>query len=109
LAPTLLSGISGGLSEHVRTKRKAGTTLFYQDLLDRIVKPAVGTTKADKFIQVSKLHSSLSETPFQANRVLAVIGSMYAFALRMGIVPEGLNPARRIDRFKEKRFITGLI
>jgi integrase len=69
------------------------------------VKPAVGTTKADKLtrLQVGKLHSSLSDTPFQANRVLAVVGGMYAFAGRAGLVPEGTNPAKGIDKFKESR------
>jgi integrase len=75
------------------------------------VKPAVGTTKADKLTrhQVGRLHSSLANTPFQANRVLAVIGSMYAFAARASIVSEGTNPARGIDKFKEtrrERFLT---
>jgi len=35
---------------------------------------------------------------------------MYAFAGRAGIVPEGTNPARGIDKFKEsrrERFLTG--
>lgn len=31
-----------------RIKRKPRTAEFYRDILDRIVKPAVGTTKADK-------------------------------------------------------------
>ena len=53
--------------------------------------------------QVAKLHGKLRTTPFQANRVLAVIGSMYAFAGRSGIVPEGTNPVRRIEKFKENR------
>lgn len=42
--------------------------------------------------------------------MLAVVGSMYAFAGRAGIVPEGTNPARGIDKFKEsrrERFLTG--
>ncbi|MFZ0654645.1 MAG: hypothetical protein WAZ97_27785, partial [Pseudolabrys sp.] len=39
--------------------------------------------------------------PFQANRVLAVVGSMYAFAARAAVVPEGTNPARGIEKFKE--------
>ena len=69
------------------------------------MKPAMGTAKADKLTrsQVGKLHSSLSDTPFQANRVLAVIGSMYAFAGRAGFVPDGINPARGIEKFKESR------
>jgi integrase len=35
---------------------------------------------------------------------------MYAFAGRAGVVPEGVNPARRIEQFKEprrERFLTG--
>jgi len=110
--PTVAELADRFMADHVRAKRKAGTTEFYRDILDRIVKPAVGTTKANKLtrFQVGRLHSSLSETPFQANRVLAVVGSMYAFASRAGIMPEGTNPARGIDKFKEsrrERFLTG--
>ena len=91
------------MADHVRAKRKAGTAEFYRDILDRIVKPAVGTTKADKLtrLQVGKLHSSLADTPFQANRVLAVVGSIYAFAGRAGIMPEGINPTRGIDNSRK--------
>ena len=56
------------------------------------------------------MHAKLSKTPFQANRVLAVMGSMYAFAGRTGAVQEGTNPIRKIDKFKEhrrERFLTG--
>ena len=110
--PTVAELADRFMADHVRAKRKAGTAEFYRDLLDRIVKPALGTTKSDKLtrLQVGRLHSSLSETPFQANRVLAVVGSMYAFAGRAGIVPEVVNPARGIDKFKEygrERFLTG--
>ncbi len=110
--PTVAELADRFMADHVRAKRKGRTAEFYRDILDRIVKPAVGTTKADKLtrLQVGRLHSSLSETPFQANRVLAVIGSMYSFEGRAGIVPEGSHPARGIDKFKEsrrERFLTG--
>jgi integrase len=100
------------MSEHVEQKRKPGTVAFYGHLLEKIIKPQLGATKADKVTraQVARLHAKLKTTPFQANRVLAVIGSMYAFAGRSGIVPEGINPARRIEQFKERRrerFLTG--
>jgi hypothetical protein len=44
--------------------------------LDKVIRPQLGATKADKLTraQVAKLHGSLRDTPFQANRVLAVIG-----------------------------------
>jgi integrase len=100
------------LSEHVEQKRKPGTVVFYRHLIEKIIKPEFGVTKSDKLTraQVAKLHGKLKATPFQANRVLAVIGSMYAFAGRGGIVAEGFNPARRIEQFKEhrrERFLTG--
>jgi integrase len=99
------------MAEHVEQKRKPGTAAFYRHLLDKIIKPDLGVTKADKVTraQVARLHGKLKATPFQANRVLVVIGSMYTFAARRGIVAEGVNPARRIEQFKEprrERFLT---
>jgi hypothetical protein len=46
--------------------------------------------KADKVTraQIARLHAKLRATPFQANRMLAVVGSIYAFAGRTGAVPE---------------------
>lgn len=102
--PTVAELADRFMADHVEAKRKGRTAEFYRDILDRIVKPALGTTKADKLtrFQVGRMHSSLAVTPFQANRVLAVIGSMYTFAGRAGLVPEGSNPARGIDKFKEQ-------
>jgi integrase len=99
------------MAEHVEQKRRPGTVAFYRHLIDKIIKPELGATKADKLTraQVARLHGTLKATPFQANRVLAVIGSMYAFAGRIGIVAEGMNPVRRIEQFKEhrrERFLT---
>lgn len=100
------------MTEHVEQKRKPGTTIFYRLLVDKIIRPELGTTKADKVSRatVAKLHAKLKATPFQANRVLAVIGSMYTFGCRIGVVPEGYNPSQRIEKFKERRrerFLTG--
>jgi integrase len=99
------------MSEHVEQKRKPGTAAFYRHLLNKIIKPELGATKADKVtrVQVARLHGKLKATPFQANRVLAVLGSMYTFAGRGGIVAEDVNPARRIEQFNEhrrERFLT---
>jgi hypothetical protein len=65
--PTVAELADRFMIEHVKAKRKAGTAEFYRDILDRIVRPAVGTTKADKLtrLQVGRLHSSLAETPFR--------------------------------------------
>src|SRR6476646_8847213 len=111
--PTVAELADRFMTEHVEPKRKYGTAQFYRDILDRIVKPSLGTTKADKLSrqQVGKLHSSLADTPFQANRMLAVVGSMYALTVRAGVVPEGTNQARGIEKFKEncrERYLTAV-
>ena len=84
------------MAEHVKATRKGlGTAEFLPGHSGPHREARVGTTKADKLpLQVGRLHSSLSETRFQANRVLAVVGSMYAFAGRAGIVPKGPSGAR---------------
>jgi integrase len=110
--PTVAELADRFMAEHIDPKRKSGTAKFYRDILERLVKPAIGTTKADKLtrLQVGKLHSSLSGTPFQANRVLAVVGSMYAFAVRAGVVADGTRPAAGIDKYREtrrERFLNG--
>ena len=110
--PTVAELADRFMAEHIDPKRKGRTAQFYRDILERIVKPAIGTTKADKLTrqQVGKLHSSLSGTPFQANRVLAVVGSMYAFAVRAGVVADGTKPGAGIDKYREtrrERFLNG--
>jgi integrase len=92
------------LSSHVEAKRKAGTKANYEDLLKRLVLPKLGKLKAKDVTRgdLTRLHLAHKATPFQANRLLAVMGSMYNYAGRQGLVPEGLNPARGVERFAER-------
>ncbi|MGZ8323185.1 MAG: integrase arm-type DNA-binding domain-containing protein, partial [Rhodoplanes sp.] len=103
--PTVAALADRFLAEHVEAKRKSSTAAFYRDILNRIVRPAIGTSKADKVTRaaVASIHGKLRATPFQGNRVLAVVGSLYAFAGRIGAVPEGFNPSRGILKFREHR------
>ncbi len=38
---------------------------------------------------VAQLHGAMRERPYQANRLLAIIGSMYGFAAKHGLVARG--------------------
>ncbi len=109
--PTISELADRFLAEHVDQKRKPSTATFYKHILDKVVRPELGSAKADKVTRaaIMKLHGKLAATPFQANRMLAVVGSMYAFASRIGIVAEAANPARKIEKFAEhrrERFLT---
>jgi integrase len=99
------------LSDHVRAKRKNATIERYEHSLKAHIVPEFGSTKVDKLTRsaVSKLHLKLKATPAMANYSLAVISSMYGFAQRRGLAPEGMNPASRIEKYKEhqrERFLT---
>jgi integrase len=92
------------LTDHVEAKRKTGTAAHYRDILNRIVRPEIGTTKTDKVRRsdVSRLHLKWRKTPYQANRILAVVGSMYAFAGKRGLLSDAINPARGIEKYPER-------
>jgi integrase len=99
------------MTEYVEPKLKPGTANLYGLILDRIVKPEFGSTKADKVTRASiaKLHGKLKATPIHANRTLVTIASMYGFGVRAGMLPEGTNPVQRIDKYPEhrrERFLT---
>jgi integrase len=99
------------LAEHVRPKRKSNTAARYEHALKAHVVPELGDIKAEKLTRaaVAKLHLRLCATPAMANYALAVIGSMFGFAQRRGLAPEGCNPAVRIEKYSEQgreRFLT---
>ncbi len=111
LAPTLAELADGFLKAHVTAKRKAGTAAHYADVLNRLVLPSLGKRKAREVTrgEMSKLHLGLATTPFQANRVLAVVSSMYVWGGKHGETPEGHNPAAGIERYSEdsrERFLS---
>ena len=93
------------LDEHVDAKRKKATAQHYRNLLETYLLPKHGSRKAHDFTraELARLHLSLQDRPYQANRLLAVIGSMYSFGERHGLIPEGNNPAAKIERFAESR------
>jgi integrase len=99
------------LSEHVEAKRKPATASHYRDILERIVLPELGTRHGQSVTtaDLARLHIRMKARPFQANRVLAVVSSLYTFADKRRLILGGFNPARGIDKFLEEgreRFLT---
>jgi hypothetical protein len=70
------------LSEHAEPKRKPLTASSYRDVLERLVLPDLGTRRAEKVTtaDLARLHVRMKDRPYQANRMLAVVGSLYTFA-----------------------------
>lgn len=92
------------LTAHVGVKRRSTTKAHYEDVLRRLVLPKLGNRKAKDVTraEIARVHLANSATPFQANRIIAIVGSMYSFAGKHGLVPEGVNPSRGVERYKEE-------
>jgi integrase len=100
------------LAEHVEAKRKPSTAAHYRSLLERVVLPELGSRKAQAVTpsDLAKLHAKMRNRPYQGNRMLEVVGSLYSFAGKRKILqPLAFNPARGIEQYPEKgreRFLT---
>jgi integrase len=99
------------LADQVEAKRKASTLGQYRFVLENLVKPKIGNAAAAKITraEVARLHLGNRHKPYMANRMLAVVGSMYSFGSIRGLVPEGCNPAKGIERYGEQgreRYLT---
>ncbi|MFN0193344.1 MAG: tyrosine-type recombinase/integrase [Aestuariivirga sp.] len=73
-------------------------------MLKRLVIPKLGKIKAKDLHrgELTCLHVANKATPFQANRILAIVGAMFSYAGKQGLVADGWNSARGIERFSEK-------
>jgi integrase len=93
------------LTEHVDAKRKRSTASHYRSLLEKVVLPELGTRRAEHVAtsDLAKLHTKMRKRPYQANRMLAVVGALYTFAGKRKLIAAGFNPARGIEQYPEKR------
>jgi hypothetical protein len=93
------------MSEVVIPKRAAGTASLYRLYFDKHILPAWPSrrlnaiTKAD----VDRLHRELgADRPATANRLTVTLSGLFSYAVREGLAPDGFNPAKGVQRFKEQ-------
>jgi integrase len=99
------------LKLHVATKRKARTGTEYGRMLQLHILPTIGSKRmADiRRIDVARLHGALAGAPYEANRCLAVISSIWAWAGRRDETGGAASPCEGVERYPEKgreRFLT---
>jgi integrase len=101
------------MMEEIRPTRKPGTAALYDLYFRRHVRPELGAKLAREVsrTEFAQLHRKIGKAaPVTANRVLTLISAMLSWAIRVGEVSEGINPAKGISRFKEhakERFLSG--
>ncbi len=99
------------LDDHVDARLKSRSSVEYRRLIDKLVlaqlrrKPILEITRPD----IVRLHVSLKNTPYQANRLLAVLSKFFSWCEKNGYRPDFSNPAYHVEKFKEakrKRFMS---
>jgi integrase len=92
------------MADHARAKRKRRTADEYARLLDRIIRPALGGKKVTDVTRadIARLHHAWRATPYQANRVLALLSKIFNLAEAWGLRVDGSNPCRHIERYPEQ-------
>jgi integrase len=100
-APTVSALADRFLEEHVEAKSKDRTYTEYQRLIERIVKPELGRLKVEEVRQsdIERLHLKYKATPYQANRLVALLSKMFNWSGRRG----ERNPCVGVERFTEQK------
>jgi integrase len=92
------------LAEHAK-KLKPATVEEYQRLARLYVKPALQNRAIGELKRpdIARLHHGLSDKPYQANRVLAFLSVLFNWAEKHGLRPDGSNPCRHVEKYREGR------
>jgi integrase len=85
-------------------KLKPRTKQEYDRLLDTTIRPAFGTKFLDNISRadIAKFHSGLHKTPRKANLTIAVLSSIFTWAIHHGFCEDNqINPCIGMSKFKE--------
>ncbi len=95
------------MAEYVDKNTKPTTKIGYEVLIRLHMVPALGTRRLDAITDtdIERLHEKISaKSPTQANRTVAVLSKMFAWAIKRKIMPAGsLNPAKGVERNDERQ------
>ena len=103
--PTLKEFAARYLAEHAKVKKKPRSANEDERLLEKRLLPALGRRKLASISRadVQRLHLEMREAPYAANRALALLSKMMNLGEAWGLRPDGSNPCRHVQRFKEAR------
>ncbi|WP_300297731.1 site-specific integrase [Ferrovibrio sp.] len=104
-APTVKSVAERFLAEHVAKRCKPSTKRDYESLVEYHILPQLGAFKIVDVARpdIAKLHHELRKTPYRANRLLSVLSKMFNLCEVWGLRPDGSNPCRHVQKYREER------
>lgn len=101
--PTFAELLEEWLKSDELAKKRPNTLRDYRRMAEKILKPRLGKLRLQAITprDISALHGELKETPYQANRVLALLSAIFTFAIEQEWMTE--NPARGVERYEEQK------
>jgi integrase len=93
------------LFDHAATKKKPSSVRMDRINLNKHILPILGRRRLDTIgrADVVRLHHSMRDTPGAANRCLALLSKMMSLAERWGERPDGSNPCRHVEKYREHK------
>lgn len=104
-AATIASLCDRYLREYATAHKKPRSAAEDRRLIDRQIRPVLGAHKVEAITRadMAKLHHALRETPYEANRTVALLSKMFNLAEVWGIRPDASNPCRHVQKFREAK------
>lgn len=104
-APDMTALCKRFMEEHVKHRCKPSTIKEYERNIELFIKPALGKMKVVDISRpdISRLHQAGKDTPYQANRTLGVLSTMFNKAEEWGLRPDGSNPTRHVRKYPEEK------
>jgi len=111
-APSVNELLDRYVTEHLEQRCRPRTIESFKGIVDRDLRPELGHLKVAAVTRqdMHKLHAARSTTPRQANMILSVCSKLFNLAEVWEMRPEGSNPCRKIERYREnhrERFLSG--
>lgn len=101
--PTLADLVDHYLKTYAATHKRPTSIRNDRQMIDKIILPKLGKLRLKSIggNDIASLHAGLKDTPYLANRVLALLSRMFTLAGQWGWSDQ--NPARGVVRFHEDR------
>jgi integrase len=93
------------LSDHAAAKKKPSSVRMDRINLKKHILPILGRKRLDTLARadVVRLHQLMRNTPGAANRCLALLSKIMNLAERWGERPDGSNPCRHVEKYRENK------
>jgi integrase len=96
------------IERHAMAHKRPGSIRNDRQMLERLILPRLGRLRVRAVVRrdIETLHGALKDTPYQANRALSLLSTMFSLAVKWRWRDD--NPAKGLQRYQEDKRETWL-